>query len=394
MRRVASITFLNHSIAGALTLLIPLLLLANNVNLSEIGIVLSVLPLVFLVARLLFAAVADQIGWSHIFLLANWPATIIATLIYYFATSLPFFFAGRVVEGLRESSYWAVNRTAIFQLSPHQEGHGATKNDAIIWLATAVGSAAAGAGIAYAGFSWTLMLLTFVSATLGIPAAMLWKTGRKKSKLNIGKLVGSLNPRGKGRVFWLVSVTVMFNSLATYPIITLLLPVFMDQQLGYSYLIIGLFFMIYSLIVSFIAFLSLKTPLNRKRAALQSVVALIASALLANSGFWFPACLFGLAFVRGLSLGFFEHVVAKVTKDSKNVSVDIGLLHAPMRLAEFASVLAAGFIAQAIGYESVFIATGVFFAIFSLMSLKLLAPQQRYHETLQNCSSEKYLTPP
>ena len=63
MRRVNAITFLNNFVAGALTLLIPLLLLAQHVNLAEIGMVLSVLPIVFLVACLLFAAVADQIGW-------------------------------------------------------------------------------------------------------------------------------------------------------------------------------------------------------------------------------------------------------------------------------------------------------------------------------------------
>jgi ATP/ADP translocase len=63
MRRVNAITFLNNFVAGALTLLIPLLLLAQHVNLAEIGMVLSVLPIVFLVARLLFAAVADQIDW-------------------------------------------------------------------------------------------------------------------------------------------------------------------------------------------------------------------------------------------------------------------------------------------------------------------------------------------
>jgi hypothetical protein len=104
--------------------------------------------------------------------------------------------------------------------------------------------------------------------------------------------------------------------------------------------------------------------------------------LLANSGFFFPACLFALAFVRGLSLGFFEHMVAKVTKDSRNVSADIGLIHVPMRLAEFSSVLAAGFIAQTLGYAPVFAATGVFFTVFSFMSLSLLTPQQRSHETL------------
>src|SRR5512137_544539 len=121
MRKVIAITFLNHFVSGALTLLIPLLLLSKNVNLADIGIVLSALPIVFLVARLLLAALGDTIGWSHIFLLANWPATLVSTLIYYAANSVPAFFAGKVVEGLKESSYWAVNRTAVFHLSPKKE---------------------------------------------------------------------------------------------------------------------------------------------------------------------------------------------------------------------------------------------------------------------------------
>ena len=53
-----------------------------------------------------------------------------------------------------------------------------------------------------------------------------------------------------------------------------------------------------------------------------------------------------------------------------------------MRLAEFSSVLAAGFIAQTVGYAPVFAATGIFFMVFSFMSLNLLTPQQRSHENL------------
>jgi len=140
MKRVNAITFLNNFVGGALSLLIPLLLLSKHMKMAEIGLVLSALPLVFLVVRLFLAAVADQVGWSHIFTLVNWPATFLATVIYYLANSLNAFLAGKVVEGVRESSYWAVNRTAIFNLSPQREGREATRTNAIIWLATAVGA--------------------------------------------------------------------------------------------------------------------------------------------------------------------------------------------------------------------------------------------------------------
>jgi hypothetical protein len=68
-------------------------------NIAEIGMVLSILPLVFLIARLFFAAVADYVGWSHIFLLVNWPSTVASIIIYYFSNSVPIFLAEKYLKG-------------------------------------------------------------------------------------------------------------------------------------------------------------------------------------------------------------------------------------------------------------------------------------------------------
>jgi MFS family permease len=372
MKRVNAITFLNYFVSGALTMLIPLLLLERNVSLANIGLVISVLPLVFLVARLVFAAIADYVGWSHVFLLINWPTTFAATAIYYFAYSLPGFVVGKVVEGLRESSYWAVSRTAVFHLSPKREGREMTKINALIWLATAVGAMAAGVAIAYMGFSSTLAALMAVSFLVGVPAIMLWRSSRQFSFPKAERFSASLDPRGKSRTFWLVSIALMFNSLATYPLLTLLLPVFMAQELGYSYVIIGVMFMLYNAVSAAATYATLHLPLSFSRAATLTILSVVASALLAGPTLLFPALLMVLAFVRGYGIGFFEHVVFKVAKDSKNLSVDIGFLHAPMRLAEFSSVLVAGFVAQAVGYAPVFVVTGVSFGVFALMSLHIL----------------------
>jgi MFS family permease len=332
-----------------------------------------VLPLVFLVARLLFAAVADRVGWSHIFFLVNWPTTLVATAIYYVANSLPAFLAGKITEGLRDASYWAVNRAAIFDLSPGRAEKEATRNNAVIWLATAVGSAGAGLGIAYAGFSSTLLVLIVASTAVGIPAGMLWKTRKPVLCKNREKKLGmALDPRGKSKAFWWASVALMFNSIATYPLLTLLLPVFMQVQLGYSYLLIGVLFMLYNVVASATTFLTLRLSLSLKRVIVQSAIAFLASVFLTSSGLFFPALLFALAFARGFGVAFFEHLVAKVAKDSQNVCVDIGWLHVPMRLAEFATVMTAGFAALAVGYAPVFAATGVFFIVFSLMSFRQL----------------------
>jgi MFS family permease len=371
MRRVNAITFLNNFVSGALTLLIPLLLIAHHVKIAEIGFVLSALPLIFLVARLLLSATADRVGWSRIFALVNWPATFLSTLIYYVANSLSAFLFGKVLEGLRESSYWAVNRNAIFDLSPGCEGKEATRTNALIWLATAIGSAAAGLGIALTGFPWTLVMLMVTSTAVGIPAILLWKIGKRRTKPE-ASFLKSMDPRGKGSTFWWASVALMFNSIATYPLLQFLLPIFMQVQLGYGYITIGLLFMLYNVVSSFTAFLTLKVGLSFRRAVLQSFVALVASAILASSNFFFPAVLFALGFVRGFGVAYFEHLVHKVAKNSENVCMDIAWLHVPMRLAEFVTVLSFGFLAQLAGYTLVFTVTGVFWAAFSLLSVHQL----------------------
>ena len=372
MKRILAITFLNYFVSGGLTLTIPLLLLERNVDLAEIGIILSVLPLVFLVVRLFLAALADLVGWARFYLLLNWPGTLFSTLIYFIASSTPAFLWGKIVEAVKESSYWAVNRTAIFSLSHKKEEKEATKNIAVLALSTAIGSAVSGIGIAYMGFSFTLSLLIFASAIIGIPAAMLWQTQRQSSRPKIPRDISLLDPRGRGRTFWFVSLTAAFSRLAQYPLVVLLLPVFMVQQLEYSYVEIGIVYMLYNVIASFTIFTTLKMSLGVRRVVIQSLIALFAGFLLANSGSYFLALFLALALAHGLGIGFYESIIAKATKNRLSVSFDIGLLVIPTRFAEFASVLFAGFVAQSLGYMPVFVFSGFFFMAFSVLSLYAL----------------------
>jgi len=372
MKRIAAITFLNYFVTGGLALIIPLLLLERNVSLAEIGFVLSILPLVFLFVRLLLAALADQLGWAPFFILLNWPGAFFSTLIYFIANSTPAFLLGKIMEAMKESSYWAVNRTAIFSLSPKQKGRAATRISAVISLSFALGGAVSGLGITYMGFPFTLGILIVASSIIGIPAALLWHTHKRDSKLNILSAVALLDPRGRSRTFWLVSFAMLFSSLALYPLGALLLPVFMAQELGYDYISIGMTFMLYNVISFLVTICTLKMPLGIGRAVVQSLIALFATILLANSGIYFPVLFLTLAVANGLGYGFFESIIARATKDRVTVSVDIGLLHIPVRLAEFSSVLGAGFVAQSLGYLPVFVASGIFFTVFSVLSLYAL----------------------
>ena len=99
MKRILAITFLNFFISGGLTLLIPLLLLERNVDLTEIGLILSVFPLVFLVVRIFLAALADLVGWARFYIILFWPGSLFSTIIFFIASSTPFFLLGKIIEG-------------------------------------------------------------------------------------------------------------------------------------------------------------------------------------------------------------------------------------------------------------------------------------------------------
>ena len=194
MKRIFSITFLNFFVSGGVTLIVPLLLLERRIDLIEISLVISVLPLVFFIVRVFLAAFADLKGWRRFYLLINWPATFFSTLIYAIANSTSFFLFGKIIEAFKESSYWGVNRTAIFSISPNKKEKEATRNSAVLALATAIGSAVAGIGISYFGFSIAISLFLFASVIIGIPAALLWRTSTEKSEPKPCRTKDLVNP--------------------------------------------------------------------------------------------------------------------------------------------------------------------------------------------------------
>jgi len=372
MRRILAITFLNFFISGGLTLIIPLLLLERDVNLVEIGLILSILPLVFMIIRLLIALVADSKGWNRLHLLINWPGSVISILFYLIATSTPFFLFGKIFEAIKESSYWAISRTAIFSLSPKREVKEATRNTAVIFLSTALGSAISGLAISFFGFSITLSIFLIFALLIAVPALSFWRNNNKKIKLKVVNFNKLVNFKNYDKDFWLISATMLLFSLSFYPLLNLLIPVFMTEELGFSYMAIGISYMVFNLIAAAIIFSTLRTSLGLKRLIIQISICFFASFFLGFSNNSFLILFFMLAISEGLGMGFFEAIIAKATKEKPSVSVNIGVLHIPMRFAEFASLLYAGFITEKIGYVPVFASSGILFLLFSISAIYLV----------------------
>jgi len=130
--------------------------------------------------------------------------------------------------------------------------------------------------------------------------------------------------------------------------------------------------MVFNLIAAAIIFSTLRTSLGLKRLIIQISICLFASFFLGFSNNYFLILFFMLAISEGLGMGFFEAIIAKATKEKPSVSVNIGVLHIPMRFAEFASLLYAGLITEKIGYVPVFASSGILFLLFSISAIYLV----------------------
>ena len=66
--------------------------------------------------RLFLALVADLKGWNRVYLFLNWLRNLLSTFIYFVANSIPMFLMSKIAGAMKESSYWAINRIAIFSV--------------------------------------------------------------------------------------------------------------------------------------------------------------------------------------------------------------------------------------------------------------------------------------
>lgn len=363
-----AITFITHFVTSGITLAVPLALLERKVSLIEIGIVLSILPIIFLTVRVVFAAIADQIGWSPIFLLNSINLTL-ATLMYLYAKSSFEFAIGKIFEGFAISAFWAVSRTATYILSPGKEARESTKIIAIASIGGAVGGVLTGFIMSMMNINMAFIILTIISIIQIYPAILLWRIGINKNKLNLLKILKALNPKGKGQKFWYVSLIMAINSLSRYPLFHLVLPVYMAKELKYNYIEIGIITMLYQLTSSITIYATIKLPLNLMRAIIQSIIYFIACVSIPSTLNILPIMIMVMAFADGLGARFYETIIAKVTKNKREtLSIDIGILHVPMRIFESTALIIFGFIIEIFDYGIVFLISGLAYVLYSIQS--------------------------
>jgi len=372
MDELRVINFLDSFITNALSVLIPLLLVAKGVDVVAVGFVVSISPVIFVVSRSVFAALSDQVGVRRFFVL-NGAMNLVAVFIYLIAESPFMFSVGKVFEGVRNGAIWAVNRTAVVL----KKGREKAAEEMSVVQAIRTGSAAFGivaAGLLLQSYSFDVVLVFFALLSFILFGVSFLTPSSRRMKVKFSRLFEQLDFRSKSDVLKRTSFVLIFQSVATNVMLSLIFPLFL-KELGYDYWLIGFVIALYYLVSAVVAFL-----LSKK-----GVISLFVYMWLGAFLFFFGAVatpflggVWAIPFILlmgagdGTSTPVWELLVFNSVRNKKDVSSDIALVHTPPNLSNSVGIILAGLLVKLVGYWVVFVLCGILFLLFAYLSSKLL----------------------
>ncbi|MBM3229648.1 MFS transporter, partial [Candidatus Parvarchaeota archaeon] len=239
MKRVLAANFLDAFAISATGMILPLLLLHRNMELGMVGAIISSLPLIYTVLRTALASVAESFGYKAYFVLSS-ACCAVSPIIYMLSSSPAGFLAGRAVDSLKQASIWAVNRNAVMADTPPTDFARATSRlVSIRYAAIALGAVGGGYILNTLGFDYSFLFLSAVGAA-GLYVAIGMRQHRAGiGGLDFGKIRDSFNLFGRGKLFTLTTIVMLFEASMDGLINLFVIPVFL-KSIGLDYTSIGL----------------------------------------------------------------------------------------------------------------------------------------------------------
>lgn len=354
---IVAINFVYAFITAAIITLLPLYMLEKGFQLESIGLVMAAMPISFIFFRLIFSTLGDSIGTRTIFFF-NAVANVLGIGVYWLANAPWMFAAGRMMDGVKASAFWAVNRTEMYHQSDKEKlAHNSILMVGVRGTGDALGRFAIGILAIYMSFHNMLIALFLVSFILFQLAFDTRRSDLPKPKsyrqLWSEMMKKLVKPRKKE--FWLASLPLMFFGAIDYAIFAFILPVFLDLNLGLDYLQIGALIGWVCLVFALGVFADSRIRL-KLRGSLIVCLLLSGSALLIMP-FSLPDHITVLLTIFAFGWGFgnssFEKIVVWSTGASKDPSTEIGVVHVPQRMMEFALLSVIGFITATYGFVAV-----------------------------------------
>jgi len=335
----------------------------RQINVVTVGFVYAAMPIIFQLGRMLFATFSDFWG-RKVFFLSNGFLAVASGLIYYVAhTPLEYLF-GKVVEGTKEGTLWAVNRAFLLE-----QGGGQLKTlirlRTIVYIAYAVGSFAAGYLVARILFEGAMLLC----ATFGVIVVLVALTLKreKKEKFDFSKALRFLDFRKKEKLFrkFLILFCMMGVSLGL--IGGFVLTWYLDAS-GFNLETIGLIIGTQILLAGMFSHLFSKTTRTRQSILLSGIMFAVTFLILDFTAPFLAAVLivfFGA--IQGIaSIG--QEAIASRISDRRSYGTDIGLLWTGFHITESISLALTGIMISQWGFTVPFILAALAYLIFAVGS--------------------------
>lgn len=365
LRRLGALNFIEQFKYGALTIALPLYLLSRGVDVGDIGLVLSLLPLAFVIIRLVSSVFADVMG-VKIFFILSMAFQALTSLIYSYAVMPIHFAIGKLAEGADEAFFWAVDRTAIIARS-HEK-----KSLAFMGTVREFGGGIGilGAGLIITYFSFELLFwLIIVLGVIGIlVSSNIVNRGATRKSPDWGTL---FRMKRKEPNFWDVSAATIFVNVSFLLVFTFLLPITLDEM-GVSYMNIAMTLAGFYICIGIGTLVAVKMNLDGNKLMFLQLIAIPFIALLPTMGGFFLHSLLLAGFGYGVCLGVNEATIGYIAEDGRGVSSRIAVLIAPMNFCTFIAYLLAGFALEAFGDEVLFAIAGALLFGYVMLSKKIL----------------------
>ena len=366
------IQFLNSFISGVLIIALPLMMKDRNIDIVTIGLIFSCLPIIFQLTRMLFAVVSDFLG-RKLFFVLNGFLNVLSSSVYYLAYTPLQFLLGKVTEGTKSASLWAVNRAFLLEESGR-------KTKTLVHLRTsayvsmAVGSLLAGVFIVWLSYANTLLVCVLVGAAV-VPMSLLLTERKKRIGFSKKGALYYLDLRKKEKMFtmFLILFFVMglsFGFRGGGYVFTLFL-----EENKFDAEAIGVFIGVETLLAGLSLYLFTKKIKLEKLILLSGFLYSLFLLLLGFSSRLLAAFLvivFGLA--DGLVGGGSEGILVKITGE-ESYGTDIGLLMMGLHAGTTISLATSGFLIKLWGFTATFLSSALIFPIFYLSAYFLLKQQ-------------------
>ncbi|MFA5412761.1 MAG: MFS transporter [Candidatus Micrarchaeia archaeon] len=357
MRKQAFVNFIEAFFSASLAVALPLYLLNRGIDVQELGLILSISPLAFMVLRTAAALFAEVLG-TRVFFMATSISESVSALTYSIASSAPLFGLGKLFEGSAYSFFWAVNRTKVMD---HEESKGTSlaKLLSIRMVAATAGIGAAGILISYS-FDSFFQLLMLAGMTSLAASFFFWKGKGRAQKLEPVKML----TRKKGKSFWDAAFSQFFLLSAFSILFAFLLPVYLDQELGMGYEAIGALMMLFYMCVAVGGYAAIQFGMSEKRLLFFQDITVPLIVLMPFVPGYLAPMLMMVGFGLGVSFAMQEEMIVKVAEKSEYPSTDVSILHMPARFGEFVTLAASGFVLAAFGSASLFFVSALLVACY------------------------------